>query len=104
MSPLPKTNSLAVIRLILGIISLPLVFCYGLGVLPGIGALVTGIIARNKIKDSNGRETGDGMALAGIILGSVFGLLVLCGIVVIIILAAMGPSIGSVFSNVVQSI
>lgn len=99
-----KTNTLSVISLILGILGVPLSFCYGIGIFSGIAALITGIVARNQIKESAGKETGDGMALAGIILGSIFGILALLSIVVIVILALMGPAIGSIFSNIVQEI
>jgi hypothetical protein len=99
-----KTNTLALVSMILGIAGIPLSFCYGMGVLSSIAALITGIIARKQIKDSAGKETGDGMALAGIILGSIFGILILLAVVVIVILALMGPAIGSIFSNIVQEI
>jgi hypothetical protein len=55
-----------VASLVLGIIGLP-VSC-GIG---SIVAIVLGVIARNQIRASGGRETGDGMAKAGIILGIV---------------------------------
>lgn len=39
--------------------------------IPLIG-LILGIVARNEIKNSNGRKSGDGMANAAIILSSIF--------------------------------
>ena len=42
--------------------------CCGLGSIAGI---VCGVLARNQIKASNGLEKGDGLALAGIIVGAV---------------------------------
>jgi hypothetical protein len=59
------TNGLAVASLVLGIIGWAL--C-GVG---SILAIVFGAMARSQIRSSGGRETGDGMALAGIILGSI---------------------------------
>jgi len=59
----PATNGLAIAALILGIV----------GWLPcGIGsvvAVILGFIARGQIRESQGRQGGDGLALAGIILG-----------------------------------
>jgi hypothetical protein len=58
-------NGLAVASLILGLVGWP--FC-GIG---SIVAVVLGFIARGQIKASGGRQSGDGMALAGIILGCI---------------------------------
>jgi hypothetical protein len=59
----PSTNGLAIAALILGLVGwMP---C-GLG---SIIAVVFGFVARGQIKESRGRQSGDGMALAGIILG-----------------------------------
>ncbi len=59
----PATNGLAVAALILGIV----------GWLPcGVGSLIAvvlGFIARNQIREARGRQAGEGLALAGIILG-----------------------------------
>ncbi|KAA0232646.1 MAG: DUF4190 domain-containing protein [Actinobacteria bacterium] len=59
----PKTNGLAVASLVCGI----LFFCG----ITAIAAVVMGHIARSQIRDSGGYQTGDGMALAGLILGYV---------------------------------
>ncbi len=67
----PKNETLAVVSLVLGIISFPLLCFCGLGLLTGIGAIVTGILGRNKIKESNGTLTGDGLGLAGVIIGAI---------------------------------
>lgn len=78
--PVKKTNGLAIASLVLG-----LVWVYGLG---SILALVFGLLAKGQIDRSNGRETGRGMAIAGIVLGSIgVGLLLL-----VIIAAASGSS------------
>lgn len=60
-----KSNSLAVSSLWLGIASL---FCVGFIV--GIPAIITGIIGKRQIAESQGTQGGDGQALWGIILGS----------------------------------
>jgi hypothetical protein len=59
---------------------------YGLGAILGI---VFGFIARGQIKRSNGTQRGDGMALAGIIIGFV-GIAI--AIVVIILVIAFAHS------------
>ena len=57
-----KTNGLAIAALVCG--------CGGfLLFVPGILGIIFGFIARGQIKRSNGQQKGDGMALAGIIVG-----------------------------------
>jgi hypothetical protein len=60
-----KTNSLAVISLILSILGLMPV----LPVIGSIGGIVAGTIARRSIAANPEVESGDGLARAGIILG-----------------------------------
>ncbi len=63
-----KTNGLAIAALICG--------CGGFVLfIPGILGIIFGFIARGQIRRSNGQQKGDGMALAGIIVG--FGWLAL---------------------------
>jgi len=59
-----ETNALAIVSLIFGVL--------GWTVLPLIGnivAIVAGHIARSQVRLSGGAEQGDGLALAGLILG-----------------------------------
>lgn len=64
MNATPQTSVTAVISLVFGILSwLMLPF------LGAIVAVVTGHIARSEIRHSNGVVTGDGLALAGLVLG-----------------------------------
>lgn len=80
------TNGKATAALITGITTLLLSWCCGLGVL-GVIAIVLGVQGRAEIRRSPGIQTGDGLALAGIITGSiaiVVGLLVLVLIAVVI--------------------
>lgn len=58
----PGTNSLAIASLVLSILGL----CCGIGSIVGI---VLGFVARSQIRTSG--QAGDGMALAGIIIGFV---------------------------------
>lgn len=69
------TEGLAVVSIILS-----LLWLFGLGSIAGI---VTGFVARRRIKRSGGARTGSGLALAGIILGIVtLGLTVLVGLAI----------------------
>ena len=60
-------------------------WCCGLGVL-GLVAVVLGMKGRSEVRRSQGTQTGEGLALAGIITGAiavVIGLLVIALIVVV---------------------
>ena len=62
-----KTSPLAIVSMVLGIVGIP---CCGFFVF-GIAAVVTGILARKQIKESQGAFQGAGMAMAGVVLGVV---------------------------------
>ncbi len=64
--PLPQTEkeSKATASMIFGILSL---VCFG--ILAGIPAIILGHISRSNIRKSMGRLSGDGMALAGLVMG-----------------------------------
>jgi Domain of unknown function (DUF4190) len=77
----PATNTMAILALIFGIIIAPL-------------GIVFGFIARGQIKRTG--EGGDGLALAGIIIGGIFTvLIVLYFIFVIVVIASVAGSIPS---------
>lgn len=78
-----KTNGLAIASLILGIVSVPSLVL-GCGIFLGIAAFITGLIARQQVKESDGTQSGAGMALAGIILGGL--IVLLTGVLIIIVL------------------
>lgn len=64
--PYERTNGLAVASLVLGIVSF--FFCWA-GILTGIVAIVMGIVALNQIK-TDASQKGKGLAIAGIVCGS----------------------------------
>jgi hypothetical protein len=66
-----KTSALAVWSLILGILSL---LCFG--IFAGIPAIICGHMGRAKIKQSQGKLIGGGMALAGLIMGYIGAVIV----------------------------
>jgi len=99
-----ETNGLSIASMVLGIVSIPLYFCYGAGLLLGIPAIITGFIARNQIKQTGGKQKGNGMALAGIITGGIPVLLGIFALVIIAILLILGPIIGNVFTQINSSL
>jgi Domain of unknown function (DUF4190) len=82
----PRTNGLAIASLVLGLTGW---LACGVG---SILAIVFGAVARGQIRASGGRDGGDGMAKAGIILGAVFLALGLVWIVVLVIVSANDSS------------
>jgi Domain of unknown function (DUF4190) len=84
-----KTNTLAIVSLVLGIAQF--VICPVIG---AIGAIITGHIAQGQIKRSQGAESGRGMARAGTILGYVgLALLVLALVAGAVVLGVFGDDI-----------
>jgi len=62
--PARPTNTLAIISLVLGILS-----WIALPIVGAIGAVICGHMARGEIRRAPGAYEGDGMAVAGLILG-----------------------------------
>lgn len=79
----PQSSTAAVWSLVLGIISLVFVLFFILIPFVAIPAIICGHVARKNVKLSQGRISGGGMALAGLILGYV-GLVVFAAIVLFI--------------------
>lgn len=75
----PKTNGFAIASMVLGII-----WIYWIG---SILALVFGYIARGQIRRSQGTQSGEGMAIAGIVLGWI-------GVGILLLLIVLGVGIG----------
>jgi hypothetical protein len=85
----PNTNGLAVASLVLS-----LLWIGGIG---SILAVIFSITGRRRIKASNGRETGEGLATAGLVIG----LIGMVGGALIIILFVI---VGTVISNVTRAV
>jgi hypothetical protein len=86
-------QSLAVISTCLGAASITIGWCCYIGVLLAPAAIITGILAKSNIRKDPEGYTGNGLALAGIIMGSIY----FVGLVLIIViygLAAIGGALG----------
>lgn len=84
------TNSYAIASLVLGCVSLMMfVMCY-LGAIVAIPAVICGHYARRQIRDSEMRQRGEGLALAGLITGYLSCAIALIGGVVIVALLLAG--------------
>lgn len=83
-----QTCNLAMTSLILGLLG------FLLGFLTGIPAIITGHVARKKIRQSNGILAGDGMALAGLILGYIFTIIPIIIIVIFALFLIFAGSTG----------
>jgi hypothetical protein len=80
MTVAQRTNGMAIASLVCSLVAIPL---FGI---PAILGIIFGFVARSQIRKSNGSQTGDGMALAGIIIGFVF---VALGLLLVGILVAI---------------
>lgn len=100
----PAKNGLAITSMVLGILSFPLAFCYGGGILFGIAAFITGLVARRQIEEGRSQQGGKGIANAGVIMGAITGVLGALLVLIVLVLALLGPAIGDVFSNIVSEL
>lgn len=72
-----RTEFMAIISLVCGVASMLLIFpgccCYGafISPVPGVAAVVLGILARGKIREDPVHLTGDSFALVGIVTGGI---------------------------------
>ncbi len=89
----PPTNSMAIISLVAGIVSWIL-----LPLLGAIVAIITGHMARNEIMRSRGTQSGEGLAVAGLILGYV-NIVVMCLAVLIPAILFGAPLLGCSFCS-----
>jgi Domain of unknown function (DUF4190) len=87
VSPQKQTNGLAIVSFVLG-----LIWVAGIG---SLLAVIFGFVSRTKIRQSQGQQSGDGLAIAGIVLGfvGIFG-----AIAFWIAIAALGTAVDSVSS------
>ncbi len=79
--PAPKTSVMAIISLIAGILG----FFQVLPLIGPIVAVITGHMAKNEIKKSNGLVTGGGLATGGLILGYIALAVGLCAVCIFVL-------------------
>jgi hypothetical protein len=89
------TDGHATAAMIVGIVSLVLASCYGVGLLGAPVALFMGKASMNRIDTSGGQLGGRGMAQAGFILGIIGTVLLGLAIVLVIVLVVVLASSGS---------
>lgn len=95
--PPPRTSGKATVSLVLGVLSLFMCFF-----LSGIPAIVLGLGARKDIRNSQGRQSGDGLALGGIITGIIGSIIGLAVLALLIAAIAVGRSVDGSFDEVVD--
>ena len=94
----PTQNGMALTSMILGICSCVLTLGCGIGFVLAIPAVILGHIGRKQIKNGNQMQTGDGMALTGLITGYIIiGLSVVMGVFVAIMIISESSSSPTTF-------
>jgi hypothetical protein len=78
LAPMRQTDGLAIASLVTGLLTIP------------IAPIICGHLARTRIRDSGGMKDGDGLAIAGLVLGYAY-----LALIVIIIVVAVAISIGA---------
>ncbi len=87
----PATNEgLATASLVVSVVGVGLSFLCGIGLLLEIAALPMSIVARRRIRASGGALTGDGQALAALIISALVLALAVVLIVVLVVLSVAG--------------
>ncbi len=89
--PRPETNGMAVASFVLS-----LVWIAGLG---SLLAIIFALVARKSIRDARGSQSGDGFAIAGLVIG-ILGLLVGAGLIVLLIVVRNDVSLNFTPTNV----
>ena len=87
----PVTNGKATASMITGVSTLVLSWCCGLG-LVGLVAVFLGLRARTEIRLSGGAQSGDGLAIVGIVTGVIAALVGLLTLVLVVLVVATGQA------------
>ena len=86
-----QQNSKALISMILGIVAIPLVCCFNLGIPVGIAAAVLGFLGKQKAE--KGLANNRGQALAGLICGAAAVGLGILSIIAVLVLNVSVPGL-----------
>lgn len=84
--PPQPSNGLGLASMIVGIVSIPLVCCFYLGVPAAIVAIILGFLGKGKA--DRGEATNRGMALAGIICGGVAIVFAIVSLILTVVVGA----------------
>jgi len=87
-SPDSRLNATALLALLVGVFG-TVCFFWGIG---GIGAIVLGLVALSEIKRSEGRQHGQGLAVAGVTLGALHLFALTLGLAAVFVFSAHPPS------------
>lgn len=68
----PRTDPMGIVALCVALLSIPLTCLCGIGILGLATAVPLGFVSRKRIRESPGQLKGEGVALAGAIIGLVF--------------------------------
>ena len=82
--PVRSTSTTAIISLVSGLLAWTLIPLLG-----ALAAIVLGHIARSEIRNAGGTMEGDGMAIAGLVLGYLQIAIVLLVIVAVVVIALL---------------
>ncbi len=88
LPPSVPTNTMALTSMIAGIIGWTIAPLLG-----SLAAIITGHMAKRELREGMGRESGDGMATAGLVMGYLQIIPSVLCICVILVMLAMGMSI-----------
>lgn len=90
MTPEPRSrlNATALLSVVVSVFG---TLCFFWGV-AGIGAIILGIVANGEIKRSEGKQHGQGLAITGIVLGTLHLLALVLGMAALFTFAAHPPS------------
>ncbi|TDC80220.1 DUF4190 domain-containing protein, partial [Micromonospora sp. KC606] len=88
--PAGQQNTLGLVSMILGIVSIPMLCCFSLGIPVGIAAVITGWMGRQKA--AQGLASNGGQAKAGLICGAIAVALGVLGLVVNLVVGLDMPS------------
>jgi hypothetical protein len=89
----PRTNGMAIASMVVSIVGIVGLCGYGVGGLIGIVGAILGHVSRRQIRERG--ESGDGMALAGIIMGwiaTALGVIIIAAIVIFFVWASNQPT------------
>ncbi len=100
-----KTNTLALVGMILGIVGI-VISClfWPIGLIFGLAGLALSIVGLMQINKQPGLFSGKGMAIAGIITAAVALLLAVLGILSIGALMLLGPRMSDIFGSIYNSL